>query len=436
MPQPSRPDGWLARLGFDALMYQRQLPPLERQNWLWPVELDVLEALEQASGLLPELKVHLVQVEAILRSATNSAPTQADGQQCLDAYNAAVALAFPTVAALAGWTSQFTGLAREQSLSSISPTRLRELELDGLADPVLRSLLQEIRAALSRVKNLDDNQGFGQAYEAYGEALVYSLLNAKFPTSKIAEVSSSTPDFACSLKNGKKFFVELKALDIVGGTHAAKELLADSLRPQIELERQVARGEKVVIAEHEISTYRRPFIGPTDYDPRSLIAVIEAFAAKARSAFKASQFAQGPTFALALCNRLHLPGGKHDVAPYYYERGHGGAVVSGVLWHACFGTIGTPILRMPDFEGSPGLEGHLARDGLLVDQGVAFPGGALMFADTQRGRDEILGLYDPEWKPADPAGTWTRQDTEEVIHTLCTVCNDKLNSFGQLVAAT
>lgn len=436
MPPPPRPHGLLSGLGYDALMYQRQLPPTESRNMLGFLELDTLDALESASRHSESLKLPIARIQAILERGKSAALSVAESDQCLSAYKAGVEIALPTLTALLRWMHQFVGLARENSLNAISALRIRDLDLASLTDTPLQSLLQEVRAALSRVKNLDDVQGFGQAYEAYGEALVYSLLKAKFETSKIEEVSTSTPDFACSLKNGKKFFVELKALDIVGGSLASKELLVASLEPQIELERQTAEGRKVAIAESEISSFKKPFSPPGDHDPRSLITVIEAFVAKARSAFKGTQFAQGPTFAVALCNRILVPGGRHDVAPYYYDRGHGGAVVSGVLWQACFGRPGTPILRVPDFEGSPGLEGHLARDGLLVDKGVVFPGGALMFVDTQWGRDDILGLYDSEWKPNDPTGTWTSEDTEEVIHTLCTACNDERNSFGQLVAAT
>lgn len=127
-----------------------------------------------------------------------------------------------------------------------------------------------------------------------------------------------------------------------------------------------------------------------------------------------------------------LPGGKHSVAPHYYGRG-GDAVVSGVLWHACFGKTGWPIFRMPDFEGKPGLEEYMSMDGLLSDDKVLFPTGAIIFADTGWREDLVMGLYDPNWKPIP---TWTEEDTKEVMHTLCTVCNDAKNSFGQLVAMT
>ena len=91
----------------------------------------------------------------------------------------------------------------------------------------------------------------------------------------------------------------------------------------------------------------------TGHDWRSLITVVDTLRNKCRQAFKSTQFTLGPTFALALLDRLVLPGAIHALAPYYYEPFHSGACVSGVLWHAAYGTIGTPIFRICEFEGKP-----------------------------------------------------------------------------------
>lgn len=39
---------------------------------------------------------------------------------------------------------------------------------------------------------------------------------------------------------------------------------------------------------------------------------------------------------------------------------------------AAYGRIGTPIFRLPGFEGKPTLEGHLATDGLYADVNQPF----------------------------------------------------------------
>jgi hypothetical protein len=369
----------------------------------------------------------------LLTHATNAQLTKDQATELQDTYSRAFDAAFPTTRSFLNWCHQFQGISQEHNLGSISLPRLLQLEEASLVDASLRELLKDVRAAFARIKNLDDSQGFRQAFEFYGEALVYSLLNAKFQTRRIVAKSSSMPDFSCSLPNGKEFFVELKSFDIVDGPYRSEEMHESAMQQQIELESQINNGVSVAMAEREILPYTRAFAKPGESDPTSPITVIDTLIDKARSAFKPKQFEQGPTFAFALCDRLLLPGGKHGVAPHYYERG-GLAIVSGVLWHACFGQTGWPISGMPDFEGNPGIEGYMSGNGLLSDPAIPFPSGALIFADTRWQEDNVLGLYDAAWTI--PNSSWTVEDTEEVIHTLCSAANDRQNSYGQLVAAT
>jgi DNA-binding sugar fermentation-stimulating protein len=60
-------------------------------------------------------------------------------------------------------------------------------------------------------------RAYRQVYEIYSEALVLQFLRTKALTQRIAEEDSSTPDFLCELENGKKFYVEVKSFDVVGG---------------------------------------------------------------------------------------------------------------------------------------------------------------------------------------------------------------------------
>jgi hypothetical protein len=432
MNQLKRPTGLLAGLCFDALVANRQRDPADQRNWLNTFEFKVLDLLSSVDQGLSSIQSDMSEIERLLRVACSAALTQEEGTQIRAAYERAVAQAFPTTEAVLKWFHAFDGITNDHSLASINPSRVRELEAGALHDPALKDLLHELRSTMGRVKNLDDSQAFRQAFENYGEAVMYELLSRHFATTKIKEQSSSTPDFRCQLSNGKTFFVELKTFDLVDAAFRAKEILHAGIAPQIELEEQQKAGNRVSIAEHEVDPYQKAFTQPSCDDTTSLIRVIEVLIDKTRNAFKASQFAQGPTFALALCDRLILPGGKHGVAPYYYERGQGGNVVSGALWQACFGRMGTPIFRLPDFEGKSTLEGHLTRDGLLVDTSQPFHSGAIIFAETQWQEDGLFGLYDANWALAG----WTPDDTKEVMHTLCTATNDHQNSFGYHVAMT
>lgn len=428
----ARPTGKLSGTCHDALLYQRSLPPADRTNHLGFACFEALDALENAVNYFPEIAHDYDKILILLEYAKQSSLNEVQAIDIREAYNRSLDTAFPTSQEFLKWCHQFSGITQDHSLSSISLPRLRQLEVASLVDKGLKDLLKELCMALSRISCLDDSQGFRQAFEFYGEALVYSLLSKKFQTTRLEAKSTSMPDFSCRLKNGKEFFVELKTFDIVDGPYRPKQILAEAMQQQIEIERQVNEGRSVAVAIREVSPYKSAFGKPEEYDSASLVTVIDTLINKARSAFKPKQFAQGPTFAFALCDRLLLPGGKHSVAPHYCERG-GLAIVSGVLWHVCFGQTGWPISRLPDFEGEPGIEGYMSQNGLLSDLEISFPSRALIFADTRWQEDLVLGLYDKNWSFNT---SWNIEDTEQVLGELCCAFNDKDNSHGQLVAMT
>lgn len=433
-PQFKRPTGNLSGALYDALLRERSLPTPSRGNLLSFMCFEVLDALERVAPRVPAIKHDYNEMLALLSQAALARLTEEKAGQLRDMYNRSLDAVFATSQAFLHWSHQFHGISEEHNLASISLSRLRLLEEASLVDADLGDLLKELRSAFERVKHIGDSQGFRQLFEYYGEAVVYSLLSAKFKTKRIMAGASSMPDFSCSLPNGKEFFVELKSFDIVDGPYRSEQMHEDAMLQQIELERQTNGGARIAVAVREVSPYQRAFGAADDYDPCSLLTVIDTLIAKSRSAFKPKQFAKGPTFALVLADRLLLPGGKHSIAPHYYERGEGGAVISGVLWHACFGQAGWPIFRMPDFEGKPSLEGYMSGNGLLSDQAVPFPSGALIFANTSWNEDTVLGLYDANWTWSN--SSWTQADTQDVIHTLCSAYNDAENTYGKLVVST
>ena len=431
--QIPRPTGTLSGACYDALIYERSLPVADQVNRLGFLIFETLDALERSVQHVPAIKPDHDKILSLLSQSTKVQLTEGQATELREAYNRSLDTAFPTTQAFLKWSHQFHGLSQEHNLTSISLPRLRQLEEASRVDANLGELLKELRIAFTRIGGLNDSQGFRQAFEFYGEALAYSLLSAKFQTKRIVAKSSSMPDFSCSLPNGKEFFVELKTFDIVDGPFRSAQMHEDAMQQHIEIESQTNRGAPVAIAAREVAPYKRAFCKPGEYDPASLLSVIVTLIDKARSAFKPTQFTQGPTFAFVLCDRLLLPGGKHSVAPHYYERG-GSAIVSGVLWHTCFGQAGWPISRIPDFEGKPGIEGYMSSNGLLSDAALPFPSGALIFADTTWQEDSVLGLYDASWTSSSPS--WTKEDTEEVLQTLCSAFNDAENSYGQSVALT
>ena len=425
MTTQMRPTGRLAGLSYDVGMFQRSLPANVRSNAVGPLEWKTLDELEAAQAHVPSIQSDMSTLEALMHQAAARPMQQQEVQDLWATYERAVSTAFPTSRAALQWHHELLGVSRENSLAQINPTRVQTMELAAFGDSQLKAMLVELLAALKRVRSVDDVQGFGQAFEFYGEAVVYCLLRAKFITSRIVAKSTSLPDFECTTTKGKRFYVELKSFDVVDGVYRATEMLHAGLGPSIEMEAQVTQGKPIAMTESEVAPYKKAFGKP--YDAASLLLVINTLRSKARSAFKSSQFAQGPTFAFALCDRLIIPAGKNAVAPYYVERGADNTLASGVLWQACFGAAGSPIFR-PTMAGHPTLEGHLASSGVFADATQPFPTGAIFFADTSWREDDVFGLYETAWDPQ--PGTWTAEDTEEVMHAMSTALNDESNSFG------
>lgn len=430
-PQPEGASALSLAL-HEGLMYQRTLPLEERTTHLGVFAYDRLDAITRViEQHLPSLKQDLSALLSLLTVASQTTLTPEQATELREIYNRTHKTVFPVNDKYLYWCHQFHGLSEDHSLRSISWDHLKRLEEESYADDELKALVQELKLSFGRVKNLSDSQGFRQVFEFYGEALVYSRLSKHFKTKRIVAKRDSMPDFVCVLPNGKKFYVELKSLDLVQAPLRSGQMHEDAMNQNIKIEEQLREGNKVAMAEREIAPFKPPF-DDGSYDPRSLLLVIDTLMKKARGAFKESQFAQGPTFAFMLCDRLLIPGGNHSVAPHYFERG-GEAVVSGALWSACFAKIGWPIFRMPDFEGAPGLEGHMTEHGLFVDEYVKFPTGAVVFSEFGWQEDTLMGLYDSKWQPTPE---WTVDDTAEVIHVLCTAYNDERNSYGQSVAMT
>ena len=193
---------------------------------------------------------------------------------------------------------------------------------------------------------------------------------------------------------------------------------------QDDLDRQLAAGKRMAMTLREVSPYRK-YGKDDEYDWRSVRVSIDRLIAKCRQAFKSPQFSLGPTFALA--NLLRMPihdQGDRPLAPFAYCPHIGGACVSGALWNVCFGNVGDPIHRLPDFEGAGTADGRLTREGVLVGN-ERLPGPGVIFLRREADGYRLDGLYDAYWKSGD---AWSNIQTEEVLFALCRKFNDAKNT--------
>lgn len=278
------------------------------------------------------------------------------------AYEDALRYAYPVSRALIDEKHLHSGITQDYTLNCFDIGQVRAIEDDALADASMKVFAKDMLIKLKAPTKGPRHEVYRSVFDVYSEAIVCRLLRerseGRLRIKKIAETAQAGPDFECELNiehNGQiqslSFFIEVKALDIIHAPQRLPEMLDEGMDVQIELDRQVAEGRKVAIAEGVIDPHRG-YGGDPDYDCRSIRRAIENLIGKAAGNFKNTQFRRGPTFALANLLRLPLPGqGAGTMVPFYYDTAMGGACLSGALWHLAFGEIGAPIHRAPDFEG-------------------------------------------------------------------------------------
>jgi hypothetical protein len=353
-------------------------------------------------------------------------------ERFMSAYDRAFLLACPLYGRIVRESRKLSGVSWDYTLPRFDPAFVHALEEEASSDPTIAAFLKDIVKRLDKTKGWVDTRAWRQAFEIYSEAAVYRMIRdagrGTVAIRRIPEADASTPDFVCELLTRtppKTFYVEVKTLDIVDADQRHDEMLDEGMLAQDDLDRQVAAGERVAMAMREVAPYHR-YGQDAGYDPRSVRMSIDRLIGKCRQAFKAPQFALGPTFALA--NLLRMPlhdGGDRPLAPFAYDPHNGGACVSGALWNVCFGHVGDPIHRWPDLEGAGTTDGRLQREGLLVGDTPLDSPGVIFLRRGPDGDYRLDGLYDPYWKTA---GGWSNIETEEVLFALCRRFNDAKNT--------
>jgi hypothetical protein len=422
---PPRPNSPLAGLYYDVCLAIRGRS--QPKNPYGAFTFDDLEALWSLRTKVKGLDDHSRTIEQGLREEICSASNEERVEVIRNAYDAAQKLALPACAEFIKWCHATHGLTYTHSLSAIPLDALRTLEVRGYTDATLRKLISDFRKRLHQVRGIEDHNGFGQSFEFFSEAAVYAYLKHRLTSvEKIDEQggkAGSTPDFKCS-HEGKEFYIEVKSFDVVDGVYRAGEMMYDGLDANIDLEAQMRAGRSVSTTEMEIAPFKKAN-GKGAYDPRSLVMAIEVVQAKARGAFKASQFKAGPTFALASMGRLILPGGAQCVLPYYvHDDLDGRAVIAGTLWQCCFGRRGSVILRHANY-GTGSVDGYLASDGLYCDEHEPFPGIGFIAMERASLDTKCYGICNDA--SALKEYGWDLDDVKEVLHALCESYNDGEN---------
>lgn len=390
-------------------------------------EEGVLEGIEARASKNPGGQIAAAHADLLaLLGQPNLHTDDASLARARVSYDVARRATYPASSACTDHAQGLSGLTHNASMTQVDLDLLRAFDLLAHDDPNYKDFIDQMVAKLAQVSSAPDIVVYSQFFEIYTEAMVLHFLRGRgIPTSRVTD-KASAPDFRCELDDGRPYFIEVKSLDIVGGAIRHKQIMEDGLSPNIEIERQLREGRRVASAESEVAPYRKAF-NDAGHDAYSVKRIIDTLREKSHSAFKASQFKRGPSFALVVADRLILHGWKSALVPYYYDEHHGsGNCVSGVIWQAAFGRVGAPVMRSPEFEGKPSVEGYLDTDGLYVDAGRPFPGEGLVVLQKSSRRRLSYGLRAPNTEGAD----WTSDDTEAALNAMCDAWNDQCSSRG------
>ena len=419
-----------SELGQTFCQYYCRLARPTQSTLMGHVSIKILEGIESFAADNPKSAVARLQADMLQAIGSDTVAGDPHTVSCFnELYEQAYEIVFPATRAYLKICHDVNEIASAHSLSAIELDTIHCLDIAAHTDKTLQEFRTELIYRMEMVHSVEDVIAYSQVFETYGEIIAFNYLRSKVLTERLpVREGLSTPDFKCTLQDHKSFFVEVKTFDIVDANFRNREMMEDGLQTKIELEEQIKANKAIAFAETVIDPFRR--YGETDtYDPYSLIRVIDTLRNKSLQAFKEEQFKDGPTFALALTDRLRLPRGKFEIAPYYFCNYTDGSIVSGVLWHMAYGRPGTPIFRLPDFPGAKSLEGFLneCQFGLFTDQQIPFYGPGMIVLDRENSGHAAYGLVN---KTYFVQGHWSIDDTEKVLNTLCDHWNDHDNSLS------
>ncbi|MBK9578945.1 MAG: hypothetical protein IPO40_17885 [Fibrobacteres bacterium] len=259
-------------------------------------------------------------------------------------------------------SSRLVGIASNPILVYFDRAICDKIDAMAPCDPVVSKYQQDI---ISDIRSWKDDfcESHKTALEKFHEASLYVVLKCNgIAVSRIPErATEKTPDFSVNAKDGC-FYIEQKSLGFAQDKNNYSGAMLASIDSNIDIESQL-QTKKIAHAEHIIA----PYGGVKGYDCSSRKMVMRVLEEKIEQNLKPDQFSKGPTLLFVNINQLPIIGdGRQSVCAVFVSSNKEAEIVSGILWHVCFGKIGDRIFSNAEFEGRPSIEGELEREGVLV----------------------------------------------------------------------
>lgn len=241
---------------------------------------------------------------------------------------------------------------------------VEKMELEEEQNPTFKEALTQIDYLANKaIKNIEDYNSLIEIKNIYSEAYILSKLQSLLNIAKIPERDSKTPDYKVRFRGGD-IYIELKSLNMLGGTLKHREIMHDSLDSKIAAENQINKGARVGFSEQEVQPY---LSHNKKYDPRSTRLVIEALIDKINQNIKEEQYSLGDTILLIdLSDQLPLISKPSEAIQETYYDECGKNQVSGELWNVAFGKLDDQIFKPADFEGADNFDGNIEKEGILI----------------------------------------------------------------------
>jgi len=268
--------------------------------------------------------------------------------------------------------------------------KCKEIDIRSLnkSEQFVRSKHRKCIRDLEQCK-VDHDDYLRGAFDVYNEIVIYDLLKEKCNVKPLIESNkTSRPDFIVTTKSGHEVNIDLKTFHFNGGTYNYRNLQNQHTRSKIAIEKHF-NGEEY--DERDLTIYTLPFRKPDKYTTANRKDVIESFINKTEEAYKQKQlsFNNNPGILLVDTKVLRFPVFMQEALPYFLYPPCN-TVMSGALWHACFGKSGERTFDYVESNGAVNIGHSLEKNGVLWGSGSLK---AIVFVVYSGGSTKLMGFH-------------------------------------------
>jgi hypothetical protein len=267
---------------------------------------------------------------------------------------------------------------------------------------------------LSRCK-IDHTDHFCAAFNAYNEIVIYDLLKQKCDISSIIESrQESRPDFIHTNTCTSKVNLELKTLQFNGGIYNYRDIQQQHTRSKIELEKA---NKNEPYNSNSLRIITSPFKRKDKMTPITRKNVIESLIDKVQNSYDINQLTHSGNPGVLLIDTVvyGFPYFLQEALPYYLLPPLN-TVISGCLWHCCFGKKDERTFDWIPGHGEKNIGPPLEKDGVLMKEGSLT---AVIFIIHVSGQTKFVGFH--KSNSVHPA-------IMETLGQICDFINDEFNA--------